>query len=372
MRDASQLPRWATLVLLPVLNLVAALLVAGVVIAIIGESPLECLQLMLDGAFGYAEGIGYTLYYSTSFIFAGLGVAVAFHAGLFNIGGEGQAMLGGLGAALVCLAFPHMSAWGVIPLAILASMIFGAGWALIPGWLQAYRGSHVVITTIMFNFVASSLMTWMLVDVLIAPGQQTPESRPFSAAAALIPLHEIAAKLGIQMASSPLNLSLIIALLCAVLMYIGVWHTRWGFALRTVGVNPHAAHYAGIPAQRVIVIAMLVSGALAGLVAINEVLGVQHRLTLSFTNGAGFIGIGVALMGRNHPVGVVLSALLFGALYQGGTDLSFAKPMITREMIMLIQGLIILFCGALDRLFLGPMAFVFMRKWKRSIERSNA
>lgn len=355
------LPRWVTLGVLPILNLLAAFAITALTIVLIGESPRECLQLILEGAFGYGEGVGYTLYYSTSFIFAGLAVAIAFHAGLFNIGGEGQAMLGGLGAALVCLALPDLSPWALIPLAISAAMLFGAAWALIPAWLQAYRGSHIVITTIMFNFVASSLLTWLLVDVLIAPGQQTPESRPFSAAAALLPLHELAEKFGITLAASPLNLSLPIALVCAALVYVGVWHTRWGYTLRTVGVNPHAARYAGMPAQRVIVVAMLISGALAGLLATNEVLGVQHRLTVSFTNGAGFIGIGVALMGRNHPVGIVLSALLFGALYQGGTDLSFAKPNITREMIMFIQGLIILFCGALDRLFLPALE----RAWAR-------
>lgn len=354
-RASSPLPRWVTLGVLPLLNLLAAFLVTALVIVLIGESPAECLQLIVEGAFGYGEGIGYTLYYSTSFIFAGLAVALAFHAGLFNIGGEGQAVLGGVGAALVCLAFPNLSPWLLIPLAIIAAMLFGAAWALIPAWLQAYRGSHIVITTIMFNFVATSLLTWLLVDVLIAPGQQTPESRPFSAAAALLPIHELAARVGIPLAASPLNLSLPLALLCALLLYVGVWHTRWGYALRTVGINANAARYAGMSASRVIVVAMLISGALAGLLATNEVLGVQHRLTVSFTNGAGFIGIGVALMGRNHPLGVVLSALLFGALYQGGTDLSFAKPNITREMIMFIQGLIILFCGALDRLFVPAL-----------------
>ena len=358
---STPLPRWVTLGVLPLLNLLAAFAITALTIVLIGESPRECLQLILEGAFGYGEGIGYTLYYATNFIFTGLAVAVAFHARLFNIGGEGQAMLGGLGVALVCLYIP----WPHWTLALVGASVggaaFGAAWAAIPAWLQAKRGSHIVITTIMFNFVASSLLTWLLVDVLIAPGQQTPESRPFSAAAALLPLHELAAKFGITLAASPLNLSLPIALACAALVYVGVWHTRWGYTLRTVGVNAHAARYAGMPAQRVIVVAMLISGALAGLLATNEVLGVQHRLTVSFTNGAGFIGIGVALTGRNHPVGIVLSALLFGALYQGGTDLSFAKPNITREMIMFIQGLIILFCGALDRLFLPALE----RAWAR-------
>ena len=167
---STALPRWVTLGVLPLLNLLAAFLVTALVIVLIGESPGECLQLILEGALGYGEGIGYTLYYSTSFIFAGLAVAIAFHAGLFNIGGEGQAILGGLGAGLVCLAFPNLSPWLLIPLAISAAMLFGAAWALIPAWLQAYRGSHIVITTIMFNFIGAALMVYLLVHVLIVPG----------------------------------------------------------------------------------------------------------------------------------------------------------------------------------------------------------
>ena len=143
----------------------------------IGENPLEALQLLVDGAFGYGEAIGYTLYYATNFIFTGLAVAVAFHAGLFNIGGEGQAYLGGLGVALVGLAAGACPARVALPLGVLAAAAFGAVWGFIPGWLQAKRGSHVVITTIMFNFVAAALMTYLLVNVLIEPGSADPRER---------------------------------------------------------------------------------------------------------------------------------------------------------------------------------------------------
>ncbi|MDC7704104.1 ABC transporter permease [Vogesella indigofera] len=365
MSQPSNLPRWATLWLMPVLNLFAALLVSGLVITLIGEDPVECLQLMINGAFGYPEGIGYTLFYTTSFIFTGLAVAAAFHAGLFNIGGEGQMYLAGLGVTLVCLGLDFLPGWVVIPLALLASMAFGAAWAFIPGYLQARRGSHIVVTTIMFNFIASALMTWLLVDKLIMPGSQTPATRLFAESAWIPMLHELAANLGIELPQTPLNATFFLALISLVVFYLMVWRSRWGYALRTVGLNEKAARYAGMPVAKVIIVAMCFSGALAGLAAVNELLGSTHRMNLAFTNGIGFVGIAVALMGRNHPFGILLSALLFGALTQGGLDLSFEKPAITHEMIILTQGLIILFCGALENLFQTPLALTFKQMMKR-------
>jgi ABC-type uncharacterized transport system permease subunit len=171
---------WLTPALLPALNLVLALVVSGVVVVLVGENPVRALRLLTAGAFGGAEAIGYTLYYATSFVFTGLAVAVAFHAGLFNIGAEGQAYIAGLGVALLCLAADGWPTAAAIPAAVLVAAVSGAAWAFVPGWLQARRGSHVVITTIMFNFIASAVMTHMLVNVLIRPGQQSPETREFA------------------------------------------------------------------------------------------------------------------------------------------------------------------------------------------------
>ena len=174
-------PAWVGLGLVPALNVALALLVAGCIVVIIGEDPLVALDILLVGAFGSSEAIGYTLYYATNLIFTGLAVAVAFHAGLFNIGGEGQAYMGGLGVALAALALVvHLSGWMLIPLCALSGAVFGAVWGFIPGYLQARRGSHVVITTIMFNFLASALMVYLVVNHLIEPGQMTPESREFA------------------------------------------------------------------------------------------------------------------------------------------------------------------------------------------------
>jgi len=353
----NEAPAWVDLALLPAINLAAAFFVAGLVIAILGENPFKAMALLVYGSLGYGEAIGFTLYYATNFVFTGLAVAVAFHAGLFNIGGEGQAYLGGLGAGLVCLAFGDaLPGIVVVPLAILAAMGFGAAWAYGPGWLQARRGSHIVITTIMFNFIAAALMTYLMVNIFIKPGQQSPESREFAPATWMPFLHEI-----LPLAKSPANLSLLLAIVAAVAIWVLLWRTRWGYALRVVGFNETAAVYGGIAPARVVIAAMALSGALAGLVGVNELMGVQHRLMLNFTGGYGYVGIAVALMGRNHPVGICLAALLFGALYQGGAELSFDMPRLTKEVVVVIQGLIILFCGAFEGLFRPRLLALFRR-----------
>jgi simple sugar transport system permease protein len=358
----AKLPRWAEIGVLPVINLVAALLLSGVIVKVIGESPWAALKLMVAGSFGSQESIGYTLYYATNFIFTGLAVAVAYHAGLFNIGAEGQAYIGGLGTGLIGLACGSWPFWTVLPLAIVAGAGGGALWALIPAWLQARRGSHIVITTIMFNFIAAAVMTYLLVNVLINPGQQSPETREFGSGAAMPAMHELLAKVGITFAVTPLNLAFLLALMAAALVWLLIWRTRWGYAVRVVGENSAAAVYAGIRPDRVIVQALLLSGALAGCLSLNELLGAQHRIVIDFAGGAGFVGIAVALMGRNRPSGIILSAILFGALAQGGSQLSFDMPKINRDMVVVIQGLVILFCGALENLFRMPLAAVLRRK----------
>jgi general nucleoside transport system permease protein len=352
---------WVSPALLPALNLALALALSAVVIILVGENPLRAIRLLVTGAFGDGEAIGYTLYYATSFIFTGLAVAVAFHGGLFNIGAEGQAYIGGLGVALLCLGAERWPAALVIPGAVVVAAAFGAGWAFVPAWLQARRGSHVVITTIMFNFIASALMTHLLVNVLIKPGQQSPETREFAPNTWLPQLHDVARALGVDIGRSPLNGSLLLALGAGALVWFYLWHTRWGYELRALGHNQTAAVYAGMVPARLVIVAMSVSGALAGLMSLNEVMGVQHRLLINFPGGAGYVGIAVALMGRSHPVGIVLAAILFGALYQGGSELTFDMPKLTRDMVVVIQGLIILVCGALEHALRRPIAALVPR-----------
>ena len=350
------IPRWADIALLPALNLLLALIVSGVVITLIGQNPFQAIKIMSYGAFGYGEGIGFTLHFATDFVFTGLAVAVAAHAGLFNIGAEGQAYMAGLGAIFVGLVFDQTHWLLVLPLAIIASAAIGALWAFIPGYLQAKRGSHVVITTIMFNFIASAVMVYLLNYVLKPMGVQEPSTANVVAAGKIPQLRQFFPVFGY----APLNMTVIFAILALIFVYVLIWHTKFGFAMRTLGHNPAASRYAGISNSKMIMIVMAISGALAGMVAVNEVLGVQSRIVLDFTSGYGFVGIAVALMGRNHPVGIALAAILFGALYQGGLELQFEMPAVTRDMIVVIQALVIMFTGAMEGLLRPGLENAFM------------
>lgn len=353
------LPAWADVVLVPLLAVAAAFGAGGLVVAAIGVDPWSALVELLRGSLGSAEGLGFTLYYATDFIFTGLAVALAFQGGLFNIGAEGQAYVGGLGAALVCLHGGFLPPPVLIPAAVLAAALFGAAWAAVPGVLQAKRGSHIVITTIMFNFLASTLMAYLLVNVLRPTGDMQAESAAFPPAAAVPSFQSVLALVGISAPTTPLNLSFVLAMACALAVWVFVWRTRTGYEIRCVGENPAAAVYGGISPARITVLTMALSGALAAGVAVNEIMGVQNRLLLDFTSGYGFVGIAVALMGRGHPLGVVLASFLFGMLYQGGAELAFDEPKITRDMIVVVQGLVVFFAGALEGLFRRGLARLF-------------
>jgi len=292
---------------------------------------------------------------------------VAFHARLFNIGGEGQAMLGGLGVALACLYIP----WPHWSLALLGAIICGAAfgglWALLPAYLQAKRGSHIVITTIMFNFIAAAFLNYLLVSVLRPQGSMDPATARFPEAAQLPTLHDVLAPFGISFSkAAPANISLLVAMLACVLVWVLIWRTRLGYEIRAFGHSDSAARYAGINPVKITLVVMLISGGLAGLMATNNVMGEAERLMLNATEGAGFIGIAVALMGRSHPLGVFLAAILFGFLYQGGAELALWTK-IPRELIVVIQALVILFTGALDNMVRAPLERLFARLEKGAV-----
>lgn len=363
----SKMPAWANMVLIPLISLILAGLLSALVILAIGESPIEAVNLMITGALGSSYGWGYTLYYATNFMFTGLAVSVAFHARLFNIGGEGQAMLGGLGVALACLYIP----WPHWSLALLGAIICGAAfgglWALLPAYLQAKRGSHIVITTIMFNFIAAAFLNYLLVSVLRPQGSMDPATARFPEAAQLPTLHDVLAPFGISFSkAAPANISLLVAMLACVLVWVLIWRTRLGYEIRAFGHSDSAARYAGINPVKITLIVMLISGGLAGLMATNNVMGEAERLMLNATEGAGFIGIAVALMGRSHPLGVFLAAILFGFLYQGGAELALWTK-IPRELIVVIQALVILFTGALDNMVRAPLERLFARLEKGAV-----
>lgn len=360
-----RMPAWADAVLVPLISIILAASISALVILFIGEDPVAAVKLMVTGALGSTYGWGYTLYYATNFLFTGLAFAVASHAGLFNIGSEGQAMIGGLGVALVCLAIPWPHWALALPAAIVGAAAFGALWALIPAWLQAKRGSHIVITTIMFNFIAAAVLNYMLVNILRPAGSMDPATAKFPEGAHLPTLHDLLAPFGIAFSkSAPANISLVVAVAACLLVWLLIWRTRLGFEVRALGHSQSASRYAGIPPVKIVVIAMLISGALSGCMAINNVMGEAERLILNATEGAGFIGIAVALMGRNHPLGVFLAAILFGFLYQGGAELALWTT-IPRELIIVIQALVILFTGALDNMVRMPLERIFMATRKR-------
>jgi len=342
-------------ILTPLISLALAFAISAIVILLIGESPWAALKVMVTGALGSSYGWGFTLYYATNFVFTGLAVSVAYHAGLFNIGGEGQAAMGGLGVALALLMVPWPH-WSVaLAGAALAAAAFGALWALIPAWLQAKRGSHIVITTIMFNFIAAAALNYVLVNILRPVGSMDPASARFPEATHLPKLNEVFAGLGMEWGkNTPANVTFLAALAACLAVWLLIWRTRFGYEVRAFGRSEKAALYAGISPVRITIITMLISGGLAGLMAINNVMGESERLVLNAVEGAGFIGIAVALMGRNHPAGILLAALLFGFLYQGGGELALWTS-IPRELITVIQALVILFTGALDNMVRMPL-----------------
>ena len=354
------MPRWADILLIPLINLFIAFALSGLVILFIGENPIEAVKVMITGALGSTYGWGFTLYYATNFIFTGLAFAVAFHAAMFNIGAEGQAALGGLGVAVVCLAVPWPH-WAVaLPVAILGGMLFGAAWAAIPAWLQAKRGSHIVITTIMFNLIGASLLNYLLVNVMKPEGQMDPASATFPPGTHL-PTFQDMFSFGeaTLFRGTPANITFFIAVAACFGVWWLIWHTRLGYAIRAFGKSESAARYAGISPTTIIMVAMLISGGLAGAMAINNVMGEAERLILNSVEGAGFIGIAVALMGRSHPIGVFFAALLFGFLYQGGAELSLWTN-VPRELVVVIQALVILFTGALDNMVRMPLERFFL------------
>lgn len=329
------------------INLIGALLLGGLLIIAVGADPWAALQVVYAGAFGSSTGLSYTFYYATNYIFAGLAFAVAAQAGQFNIGAEGQAYIAGLGAGLACLALPGIPWWLALPVVVVVAGGFGAGWAFIPALMEAKRGSHLIITTIMFNFLASLLMTFIIVNLLRVPGSAIPSSGPMPESSYLPRIDQILTAIGIRTTETPLTIMIFVALALAVALTVLIFHSRWGFELRALGKSPEAAAFAGVPVTRVKIQAVMLSGAIAGMIGVNEVMGAQHRVLLELAAGYGFTGIAVALIGANHPIAIIPAAILFGALQQGGASLSFMFPTVSRDVVIIVQGLVILSAGGL-------------------------
>src|SRR6476659_6072269 len=289
--------------LFPLLAVVAAFVVGGILIVLIGDNPFQAYKLLLFSALSWPDGIGYTLFYATPLIFTGLAVLVAFRCGLLNIGAEGQLYVAAFATAWVGITLAHMSAWVVLPLCFLAAIIAGGSWAAIPGVLKARFGSHEVINTIMMNFIAVALVSYFTQYHYRIPGDPIMETAPIGAGAHIPRLGRFVSGFPERI---PVNVAFLLALAACGLVYVFLWHTKWGYELRATGSNPSAAEYGGISIRKQIIIAMTISGSLAGMVGINEVLGYRYRYYDGFSASYGFTGIAVALLGRNHPVGVLL------------------------------------------------------------------
>lgn len=334
----------------PLIAVIAAFIIGGILILIIGDDPIVAYKLLLGSALSWPDGIGYTLFYATPLIFTGLAVLVAFRCGLLNIGAEGQLYVAAFATAWVGITLAHMSAWVVLPLCFLAAIIAGGAWGAIPGVLKARFGSHEVINTIMLNFIAVALVSYFTQYHYKTPGDPIMQTTEIGGGAHIARIGKILPGFPERI---PLNLAFILALLCCVLVYLFLWRTKWGYELRATGSNPTAAEYGGISIRKQIIIAMTISGSLAGMVGINEVLGYRYRYYDGFSASYGFTGIAVALLGRNHPVGVLLSAILFGMLIRGGIFVDAFTNNVTKDLVDVLQGVVILFVAA-EALFRGP------------------
>lgn len=330
--------------LVPLLAILTAIIVGGVIIAMVGGNPIAAYWGLAQGAFGSANALSETAVWATPYIFSGLAVAVAFKGGLFNIGAEGQLAFGAVVAALIGYALPewlHMDipAFIHIPLTVGLGMLAGAIWAAIPGALKAYTGGHEVINTIMMNYIALNITSFLLNGPMKDPDPLNLSARTpkIAASAQIPPLFDIP---GMRV-----HWGFILSLGIAVLMWWLLWKTTLGFEIRTVGANPDAAKYAGINVKWNIIVTMAISGALAGLAGAIEVTALNYRHELGFSVGYGFDAIAIALLGKNNPYGVVLAAILFGAMRNGGTRMQFLTQ-IPVDIISVIQGLILLFVAA--------------------------
>ncbi|QYJ16382.1 putative riboflavin import permease protein RfuC [Rubrobacter xylanophilus DSM 9941] len=304
------LGRAAGALVFPLVAIALALVVGAVIVLATGNNPLAAYRALIVGAVGSPAAIGRTLLNATPLIFTGLAVAVAFRAGLFNIGGEGQLYIGAITAAILGVSLGFLGPLA-IPVVLFACFLTGFLWGAIPGLLKARFGAHEVITTIMLNFVAINLATYLALKPFRTEG--LVPGTDFIEPAARIPA------LGLGRA----NYGLLIALLAAVAVYLLLWRTTLGFRLRAVGLSPGAANYAGMSIGTSTVLALAIGGAMAGLGGGVEVMGVYGKMSIPFVSNLGFNGIGVALLGRNHPAGVVLGALLFGGLASGAQELQF-------------------------------------------------
>jgi simple sugar transport system permease protein len=321
----------------PFLAIITALIVASLAVLFSGANPIEAYLALAAGAFGDLDGIITTIIKTAPLLIAGLGVAVAFRGGLFNIGVEGQLFVGSVAAVIVGTAF-QAPIYIHLPITILGGFLAGALWAAIPGYLKARYGANEVITTIMTNYIAIRVITWSV-------GAEGPLRKITSVVPETNSIFE-SARLPDLIADTRLHSGILVALLLAFLVYLLLFRTTLGIEIRTVGMNLHAARYAGINVNRTIVLTMALSGGLAGLAGAVQVMGLPpYNFTIGFNVGYGFDSIAVAVLGSIHPFGITISSFLFGAM-DAGARLMQLRARVPIEIITILQGLILMFVAA--------------------------
>lgn len=322
----------------PLTSVLCALLIGAAVMGVSGFDPLEAYQALFRGAFGDVRALGNTLARTTPIIFTGLAISVAFKGGMFNIGAEGQIMLGALGAAFAGHYLIGLPAVIHLPLSVFAGMLTAALWGFVPGLLKSAKGVHEVISSIMMNYIALSVASLAVVRVTVGDMAQTPPILPtshFPRISEFIPAFH----------GTHLNVGFFLALFSAFAVYFMMKKTVLGFEITSIGFNRAASEDAGINIKKKIIIIFLISSVLAGLGGVERVLGVQRVYMAGVTTGFGFEGIAVALLANNNPIGIIFSALLFGALASGGHFMNMAAG-VPRDIIGIIQGLIVLFAAS--------------------------
>ncbi len=327
--------------LMPLLATLLALLVGALMLLALDANPAEAYRALVTGAFGSANALADTAVRATPLLFVGVGICIAFRGGVTNIGGEGQLVAGAVAATVIALSLPHWPSWAIIPLCLLAGLLAGGVWGGIAGALKAYLNVNEILSTIMLNMIAVQGMNFLLRGPLMDPvqveqGSFIPQTARFPRTTDLP-----------RWVPTRLHAGAGLAVVLAILVYIFLWRTTIGYRIRAVGLNPDASRVAGIHVKRYVVLALLLSGALAGLGGATQVLGLHHRMftdgsATGFTGGAGFNGIVAALFGKLHPLGTIPASIFFGALLVGANHMQRAVQ-VPSDFITALNGLVVVF-----------------------------
>jgi simple sugar transport system permease protein len=327
--------------LLPVFATLAALLVGAIMLLLLKVNPIEAYKAMWDGAFGSQNAVAETLTKATPLLLVGLGICISFRGDVINIGGEGQMIVGAILGTLVGINLVDWPGWAVVPLALVTGFIGGAIWGGIPGVLKAYFKVNEILSTVMMNAIAVQLMNFLLRGPMIDPSQAELASK-IPQTARLVDAFRLP-----RWVPTRLHLGALIAVVLAILVYILLWRTTWGYRIRAVGQNPDASRYAGIKVRNYVVLALILSGAFAGLAGVMQVYGVNYRMITDgsasgFTGSAGFNGIVAALFGGLHPIGTIPASILFGALLVGANKMQRVVQ-VPSALITALNGLVVVF-----------------------------